>query len=105
MQPRRSSRFAFLRMVPGESKMKSFRPSLAILPSLLVLAALTSCRSSEKPANEADKTKSEPVAASTPAANLDQPSPPDETKQPEKNAPFKLGDLIQPFTPPKLEEL
>lgn len=93
--------------------MKSPRPYFAILPILLVLAAIAGCSSSKSASSDSEKKKSEAVADSasskpvdnSPAAKSEGAPTAEEPKQPEKDTPFKLGDLIAPFTPPALAEL
>jgi peptide/nickel transport system substrate-binding protein len=83
--------------------MKSLSPNFAILPILLVLAAISSCRSSKTATSDSEKTKTEPAAATASASPAEKAPAIDEPKKPDK--PFKLGDLIQPFTPPPLSEI
>lgn len=77
---------------------------LTTLIGLVALVVLAGCSSSKPVANDAEKKKIEfgapSAAASTPPAEK---AAAEEPKTADK--PFKLGDLIEPFTPPTLDEL
>src|SRR3954447_3294651 len=87
--------------------MTQLRPRWAILPTFLALLILPSCRSSERSASDSKKQTADSSASSSASATTSAPK--ETASAPEANAaeskPFKLGDLIEPFTPPPLAEL
>src|SRR3954462_8105210 len=89
--------------------MTQLRPRWAILPTFLALLILPSCRSSERSASDSKKQTPDSSTSSSGSTPVTAGSAKDTTAAPEANAaeskPFKLGDLIEPFTPPSLAEL
>src|SRR5690242_4874697 len=87
--------------------MSQLRPCRAVLWILCVLLILPGCRSKERAASKTEKqtTAADTSAPSTqPTEGTTEKTAPTPTDKAESK-PFKLGDLIEPFTPPPLAEL
>ena len=95
--------------------MKTFVGKTACLMCLLVPIVAIGCRSHSEPASHPDVEKAQPASKETPNSEPAKPeataapkSPPAEAANPEAASaakPFRLGDLLQPFTPPPLAEI